>query len=386
MTVEGQWLERRTVGPPPAQVAPPVARPTGSLNPTVPGAARVQVLVVDDDSMFREELAELLRGEGHAVHTAPSVQKALEELEHQDFDVVLTDLKMPRHSGMELLEQVRQHWPRTLVVMITGFATVETAVQAMKAGAFDYIRKPFQIDQVRKVLELAGQELQFQAGGLEGPDVDDLARRWVRKRSLEVLMVTPRAIQTQPGITVYSADLKDPARIREVVESFASQRDKVAVVIEGVDRLLVGHRRQDIINFLNDIRAKLEDRGPFVVTFDPRHTTSADLKDIRAAVVAPNTHSTLEALGNPLRRSVIRRVAQGPCSFTQAMQAVGLDDSPKLSFHLRKLVEEGLIVHHNEEYRITPKGSETARLLAEVDDLSTMYTDGNSVIPARAVD
>ncbi|MDE1819747.1 MAG: response regulator [Euryarchaeota archaeon] len=343
----------------------------------------MQVLVVDDDAMFREELAELLKGEGHRVHTAPSVQKAVEELEQQDFDVVLTDLKMPRHSGLELLTQVRQRWPRTLVVMITGFATVETAVAAMKAGAFDYVRKPFQIEQVRKVLELAGQELQFQAGGQDAPDIDSLARTWVRKKGLDVLMVTQRTPHPHPGITVFAADLANPSRIREVVDSFVLPREKAAVILERADQLIQGHRRQDIVDFLSDLRGKLEKKGPFVVTFDPKQITVGDLKEVRAAVVAPNTHATLEALANPLRRSVLRRVAQGPCSFTQAMQAVGLDDSPKLSFHLRRLVEEGLLTHQDEEYRITPKGSETAKLLAEIDELSTAFTDGNAVVPAR---
>lgn len=361
--------------------------PTGplatSFKTPLPSSPTVQVLVVDDDAMFREELGELLRGEGHSVTTAPSVPKALEALQQQDFDVLLTDLKMPRHSGLELLDQVRKQWPRTLCVMITGFATVETAVQAMKAGAFDYIRKPFQVDQVRKVLELAQQELRFQATTGVAPDVDALARSWVRRRGLEVILVSSREVKASPGLTAFRSDLSDIARIREVVTAFLSAREKAGVILEDADRLLQGHRHQDVMDFLNDLRAKSEGKGPFVVSFDPNRISVNDLKDMRAAVVAPNTHATLEALANPLRRSILRRVAQGPCSFTQAMQAVGLDDSPKLSFHLRRLVEEGLIVHRDEHYRITPKGEESAKLLSEVDEMSTTYSDGNAVVPSR---
>ncbi|MCI4369577.1 MAG: response regulator, partial [Thermoplasmata archaeon] len=106
----------------------------------------MRLLIVDDDAVFREELSDILRDDGHEVHSAPSVPKAIEELEREDFDAVFSDLKMPRQSGLVLLRDVRQRWPQTLVVMITGFATVETAVDAMKLGAFDYIRKPFTID------------------------------------------------------------------------------------------------------------------------------------------------------------------------------------------------------------------------------------------------
>ena len=71
----------------------------------------MRLLVVDDDAVFREDLAELLRDEGHEVAVAPSAPKALEALTEGEFEVVLTDLKMPRQSGLDLLRVVRQRWP-----------------------------------------------------------------------------------------------------------------------------------------------------------------------------------------------------------------------------------------------------------------------------------
>ena len=109
--------------------------------------------MVDDDAVFREELAELLRDERHEVTACPSVPKALEELAHGEFDAILSDLKMPRQGGLDLLREVRARYPSTPLVIVTGFATVETAVAAMKSGAAEYIQKPFKIDQVRDVLQ-----------------------------------------------------------------------------------------------------------------------------------------------------------------------------------------------------------------------------------------
>ena len=370
-----------------------VAEPSGPVMPKPSPSATLisepvrrpamELLVVDDDQTFREELADLLRGEGHKVRVAASVPKALEELERQDFDLLLTDLKMPRHSGLELLEEVRKRWPRTLVVMITGYATVETAVQAMKSGAFDYIRKPFQVQQVRQVLDLGEQELNFQAGGAAPGDAAGLARRWVRSHGLEVLLVTPRSVKEAPGVTVFPTGAAGPARIREVVESFISARSRAGVVLEDVHLLFDGRRRQDVLEFLTALRDLVKEHGPLVVTVDPVRLTENDLADLRAAVVAPSTHATLEVLANPLRRAVLRRASHGACTFTQAMQAVGLDDSPKLSFHLRKLVEEGLLLHRGEDYRITPKGQEAVDLLTRIDAMAPSSGQGNAVLASR---
>jgi CheY-like chemotaxis protein/predicted transcriptional regulator len=361
----------------------PVPGPARSLKAIIAGRSGMEILVVDDDQMFREELAELLKGDGHQVSVAPSVPKALEELARKDYEMVLTDLKMPRHSGLELLEEVRKRWPRTLVVMITGYATVETAVQAMKSGAFDYIRKPFQIPQVRQVLDLAQQELEFQGGGGPTSNPGRLASSWVEKDHMEVLWITPRTVKPMAGVTVFSSRNVDPARVREVVESFVGGKEHAGVILENVEAFFEGRRKQDVLDFLVVVRSKMEGRGPLVVTADPGKLSASDLSELRAAIIAPVTHATLEALANPLRRGVLRRAAQGPCSFTQAMAAVGIDDSPKLSFHLRKLVEEGLLVHQGEDYRITPKGRELYRVLEEIDALSPGRGPVNAVLAAR---
>jgi CheY-like chemotaxis protein len=341
----------------------------------------VRLLIVDDDAVFRQELGDLLQEAGHQVLTAPNVPKAIELLEAQDVDVVFTDLKMPRQSGMELLKEVRSRWPRILVVMITGYATVDTAVEAMKVGAFDYVRKPFRLEQVQQVLEMARQEFQFQGERNGVPDVDSVVRAWVGRAQLEVLQVSPRALRPGKGVTVVALDPAEPSRIRDAVEAFVVPRPRVGLVLEGVDRLLQTHRRQDVLEFIGSLRQRMEGKGPFLVTFDPKRVSAHDATDLRAAVVESSTRATLEALSNPLRRAVLRRAAVGPCSFTEAMRAAGLDDSPKLSFHLRKLVEDGLLAHPGEEYRITARGEESIRLLAELDAAASIGLSGNAVIP-----
>jgi two-component system response regulator PilR (NtrC family) len=108
-----------------------------------------RVLVVDDEESIREFLEIMLRKEGYEVTVAEDGQKALETIKKKSIDLVISDLQMPNMTGIELLRQVRDSYPEMLFMMITAFGTTETAVEAMKLGAYDYITKPFKIDEVR---------------------------------------------------------------------------------------------------------------------------------------------------------------------------------------------------------------------------------------------
>jgi DNA-binding response OmpR family regulator/DNA-binding HxlR family transcriptional regulator len=337
----------------------------------------VRLLIVDDDPVFRQELGDLLEGE-HRVTTVASVAQALEALEADDFDVVFTDLKMPRHGGLELLREVRHRWPSTLVVLVTGFATVETAVAAMKDGAFDYVRKPFRLAQITATLERARQQFRFvgESGDERRPDAT--ARRWAEREGLPVLQLTTRPTRSRGDVTVVAASLEDPIRARSEVETYFGSHARGGLIAEGAERLFDRHRRAEAVEFLTWLRKFMEGRGPLLVTFDPDVLSATDAKELRAAVTAPRTRSTLEALGNPIRRAVLRRVARGPCSFSDAMRAAELDDSPKLSFHLRKLIDEGLLSHSGEEYRITPLGEESVRLLEQMDAIGPPGASGTT--------
>jgi DNA-binding NtrC family response regulator len=114
-----------------------------------------RILVVDDEPIVCESCKRILGEEGYEVDIALSGQEAFEKMKRDTYDVVLTDLKMPGIDGMEVLRTHRKDYPETMVIMITGFSTVETAVEAMKLGAYDYIPKPFTPDEVSLVVKKA---------------------------------------------------------------------------------------------------------------------------------------------------------------------------------------------------------------------------------------
>jgi DNA-binding NtrC family response regulator len=127
--------------------------------PGIQEKARVQdkILIVDDDLEMCALLSDVLRDEGFAVSTTADSLEASKRIQKEEFDVLITDLKMRGLKGLDLLEECKKVSPRTPVIIITAFGTIESAIRAMKMGAYDYVTKPFQMDEliltVRKACE-----------------------------------------------------------------------------------------------------------------------------------------------------------------------------------------------------------------------------------------
>lgn len=120
-----------------------------------------KLLIIDDERIALRNLEHVMKKEGYDVVGTQSGPNAVKLLEEQSFDVVLTDLRMEKIDGMEILKKTRELHPDTEVVMITGYATLASAVDAMKHGAFYYIAKPFKLDEVRKVVKEAAAKVEL---------------------------------------------------------------------------------------------------------------------------------------------------------------------------------------------------------------------------------
>lgn len=127
-----------------------------------------RILVVDDEKVICAGCEKILREAGYQVKTTLSAKKALDILKEEPFDIVITDLKMPELNGMDLLNIIKKEHPDITVIVITGYSTVETAVEAMKLGAFDYLPKPFTSDQVVLVVTRAVERRNLFAETMKG--------------------------------------------------------------------------------------------------------------------------------------------------------------------------------------------------------------------------
>ncbi|MBI4552428.1 MAG: sigma-54-dependent Fis family transcriptional regulator [Candidatus Latescibacteria bacterium] len=136
-----------------------------------------RILIAEDDRHTAEGLAEILKEEGYDVTAVRDGQQAFDLAQKKRFDILLTDMKMPRLDGLELVGKIKTACPETKIIMMTAFGTVETAVQAMRDGAFHYLTKPVDFDQLLDVLQRAIEESRLKEGlpavpssGLSAPE------------------------------------------------------------------------------------------------------------------------------------------------------------------------------------------------------------------------
>lgn len=120
-----------------------------------------KVLIVDDERIALKNLEYVMKKEGYEVVATMSGPNAVKFLQEQEFDVVLTDLKMEKVDGIEVLEKCKKLYPDTEVIMITAYATIPSAVETMKKGAYDYIAKPFKLDEVRRIVKEAIEKVRL---------------------------------------------------------------------------------------------------------------------------------------------------------------------------------------------------------------------------------
>ncbi|MGB2770121.1 MAG: response regulator [Candidatus Zixiibacteriota bacterium] len=117
-----------------------------------------RILVVDDELFVRELLLEFLSSEGYEVSLADSGEKAVKLMQSEPADVVLVDLKMPGIDGIETLRQIKKTAPNTLSIVMTGYPTIDSSIEALRCGAYDYVVKPFKLNNLKSSIEKALEE------------------------------------------------------------------------------------------------------------------------------------------------------------------------------------------------------------------------------------
>jgi two-component system response regulator PilR (NtrC family) len=181
------------------------------------------VLIVDDERGMRDFLKILLEKEGHRVLTANSGKKALEVLESKVVDLVVSDIRMPELTGIELLEIIKEKTPELPVIMITAFASPDDAVMAMKNGAFDYISKPFNVDEIVSVVRSATSKntshAQAQQLGESFPEIIGQSREM-----LKIFDMIRRVAPTPANVLIYG----ESGTGKELVAQAIHNHSKVA--------------------------------------------------------------------------------------------------------------------------------------------------------------
>ncbi len=191
-----------------------------------------RLLIADDDLSLREFLTIFLRREGHEVEVAANGLKALELLEGNRFDLALTDIRMPRMDGLELLDAVRQRGINTQIVVMTAFSSTDTALDAMRKGAYDYIIKPFKLEEVKVVISKCLEKSQLVAENLQLKK--KLAQRaparpqfvWVSKAMEDVVTLVRRVAPTPSSILILGESGTGKELIARMLHDGSDRKDK----------------------------------------------------------------------------------------------------------------------------------------------------------------
>jgi len=199
-------------------------------------STKARILVVDDERSMQEFLEILLRREGYDVTCVGDVDGALLALESDDFDVVISDLQMPGKTGLDLLHALREASPETVALVMTAFASTETAIAAMKEGAYDYLTKPFQVDEIRLVLEKA---LEKKLLARENRRLRSELRSQVRQRALigsgsamqRVYELIGQVAETKANVLISGESGTGKELVARAIHAASDRRDRPFVAL-----------------------------------------------------------------------------------------------------------------------------------------------------------
>lgn len=341
----------------------------------------MRILVVDDDETTRSELADLLHDDRYEVATAESGEAALEAVRAQPPDVALVDLRMSGMDGVETLRQLRALSPTTGVVLITGHASVDTAVDAMKSGAFDYILKPFELEAIHSVLRSFEEQRNRSAflgetvlaldalidaflvaanrGGLCLFDVDlPLPLRVSRAPRIRTVRVGRGAAGVRPA---------NLATLSQTVDDFLREGGS-AILVACLRPLIAAQGAEKMTTWLRMVAERARERGVVLIVAASDDRERAIGQRVQTSIANVRQQSILESLSNPIRRGIVQFLAAaGSATYSEILRARFVDSSPKLSFHLQKLTSDGVAAKRPDgKYALTAEGARAARLAAAI--------------------
>ena len=343
----------------------------------------MKILVADDDTTLREELAGLLREDGHAIVTVADGGEALRTVERESFDVALLDLRMPKATGLDVLHRLRVVRPETAVVMITGEGTIDAAVEAMKGGAVDFVEKPYDLEVLRRTLRIVEEERTARAllgATRTESDISGIVSE-AAKRGALLAILGPRA-RPPPGASRVlriaakgaSPNVFAPAQLYQLnsaIETHLSANERPVVYADDLSMIEAVHGREDLRAWIRHMSGKCAAKGGTLVLRSLDAEVASEVGGDSGAGASPDVRQgMLESLANPIRRAVVGFVfASGPVAYSAILKKSFVDSSSKLSFHLQKLQSDGLLTKVDAgRYSVTDAGQRAwhvVRVLSE---------------------
>ena len=358
----------------------------------------MRIMVVDDDSTIVDAIKTLLQVEGHEAIGVYSGEECLNNLKKENVDLIFLDIKMPGINGIETLKKIKRMKPNVYVVMLTAFATVDTAVEAMKEGAFDYIRKPFASEDMKDTLMDVIEDIKLKrnhkmiglmeiekhdcfdifksmfTNNVKGMCVtnekpESIAKKYNLKDVLYVHLTEESYIEEKKLEKQERISPDEIEKLKKLIDNFITENDNTAVLIHSIDYLISKNMLQTVKKFVEYLGEKARDRNTSIIlSADSESKNVHALAEIENLIAELHIRHIAESISSPLRRNIILTLdVNRECNFTRIAKEVRMRESPKLSFHLRKLKSHGILGQNEEKkYFLTKSGMEAAGILKDM--------------------
>jgi signal transduction histidine kinase len=283
------------------------------------------ILVIDDEVGMREGCRRALTAQGFRVSTAEHGAEGLHKLREEPFALVLVDAMMPGMSGLELLGAIHEYDPDIICIVITGYATVDLAARAMKQGAYDFLPKPFTLDELSAVVNRGIEESQRRAAGREQWEHDEEARQWERARAeaakldaieSRFMLVIAHELRNPAGVIksylqFMRSSYADPSEIDECLEKLDQRADQLLAMLDDILELAylkqkAGPSKLDLVPAADILE---EVAGQFQPAAKAKGLQLTVQLQARPAVLANRNH--LHSLWTKLIENAIRYTPEG---------------------------------------------------------------------------
>ena len=357
---------------------------------------KLNILVIDDDILTRREIKQMLSYVGHKMTSVESGVKALQLLKSNHYDLIFLDLKMPSMDGIDVLKVIKMQDVKSYIILITAYATIETAVEALKLGAYDYIRKPFQPKQLQDIVDKVMDEMSFEDGyrsieqeytrqdcyklflkhlgdydkGLciSRTKPDDILKKLNKEQKKKlrdsIFWITESKDDSQ---AIHPLEIEE---LEEIINDFLKKGGGV-LLIDGIKTLLEFNSWETVKSLLDNMTGRINATSSFlIISVDSEDMETNALREIRNILVNSHRDYVFDSLANSIRRDIIKFLSVAKkANFTTILRGVDGGDSPKFTFHLKVLGGNNIIEKdENGLYSLTSTGERLYEIFSRIEE------------------
>ncbi|MFX1250319.1 MAG: response regulator [Promethearchaeota archaeon] len=354
----------------------------------------MDILVVDDNIRFLDTISRTLTTDGHSVVTATSGEEALIKAKHQTFDLILADLKMEGMTGTALIKELRRSNINTITIIITGYGTISSAVEAMKTGAYDYILKPFDyVDLSTKITEVE-RELDLRKSTImsigEKTEIEELHQLNIDEYQSPFLVISddeeiikkykiPKLTSIWFSHSKKGENIVSPSKLhilRDHIAQFVKSHEKGTIIFKGIEKLLKIHSWNDFKYFISYLQKEVLSEDFILLFLTKKRNDDWSpyyeflLYDALSNLSAQAFNSIIEVVSSLIRKKIITLLKlKHRLNFNAIAKELSIKNTSILAFHLKKLGQEIIVEKEDNDYLLTTRGHYYAEIIVILEKL-----------------